>query len=488
MSQFKIYKRIENFADIDPELLQTVRQLLIVFVNICALSIKLGKDSKWYKRLKNVTKKVLFDDDSGIRQELDAFRALIQKQSVIGEIVTLENVMKTRGDIADLLNEASESGRRIVDIQGDIKVVKTGVAGIQVGVTDIKAGVSDVQAGVTDIQAGVTVVQSGMDALSKDAKDRKLDTVRAERLKSIQDKFAIPNANDTIQASKTICTKLWTESFKTTGSWLANIPAFEGWADAKSDKSPLLIITGDTASGKSYLVSTIIHKLQSVYSLETRGTERAPLVAYHFFPNNTTEKSGHNQRLAETALKCLALQLANQDDTYARDIAAFCDSPKPKDFDFKDASCKDIWDALKFVDAKRDRMYFLVLDGLEQLPDDDARKQLFDIIASLQSSLSGSERTRIRFLASGKSDVFDWNVSDIETIEMEKYNGEEIKTYIDQELQRRDLLRGQDDEVVRWRSLIDEKLSQTGNYFKVITALEKIREVVDADREGASKE
>jgi hypothetical protein len=68
LSQFRIYQRIEQFSSIDPELLMTIQNLMISFVGICALSINLRNSGRW-KRFKSSTKKALFDDDSGVKQE-----------------------------------------------------------------------------------------------------------------------------------------------------------------------------------------------------------------------------------------------------------------------------------------------------------------------------------------------------------------------------------------------------------------------------------
>lgn len=68
LSQFKIYQRIEQFSSIDSELLSSIQNLMVSFVGICALAISLRNSGRW-KRFKSSTKKALFDDDSGVKQE-----------------------------------------------------------------------------------------------------------------------------------------------------------------------------------------------------------------------------------------------------------------------------------------------------------------------------------------------------------------------------------------------------------------------------------
>lgn len=442
LSLFKIYQRIEQFSNIDPELYETIQKLMVSFVNICALSINLRNSSRW-KRFSSSAKKVLFDDDSGVKQELDGFKSLIQKQSVIRETVTLENVLRSRKELVQVLNAASESGKKIADIA------------------------------------------TGVDVLTTAENNRKLENITKEQQKRIQMKLFIKN--EIAQASKTICADLWNESVQRTGSWLRDIPEYTIWADPKSDANPLLLLTGDTNSGKSFLVSAIIHGLQSTYGQGTKGSDRTPLLAYHYVPKYT-EKSNHTQRPAETALKCLALQIAEQDNAYAKSTAAYCDAQE--DSHFKDSSCKDLWAALKFVAPERDIAYFLIIDGLDQISDDDdAKQQLIGILALLQHSLPESDRSQIRVLASAKPITFEQDAfQNVPMIDIEQHNGAEIRYYIDHELQKRDLLLGKDAETMKLRNLINNKLPgiARGNFFKVQTALGKIEEAVAAD--GSSTE
>jgi hypothetical protein len=139
---------------------------------------------------------------------LDGLRSLIQKLSVIRETVTLENILRSRKEFAQLLNAASESGKKIADIA------------------------------------------TGVDVLTTAENNRKLENITKEQQKKIQTRLFIKN--ETVQASKTIYSDLWNESVQRTGSWLRDIPKYTSWADPKSDANPLLLLTGDTNSGKIF--------------------------------------------------------------------------------------------------------------------------------------------------------------------------------------------------------------------------------------------
>ncbi|KAH8592092.1 hypothetical protein B0O99DRAFT_689874 [Bisporella sp. PMI_857] len=444
LSQFKIYQRIEQFSNIDPELYDTIQKLMVSFVNICALSINLRDNASRWKRFKGSMKKVLLDDDSGVKGELDAFRSLIQKQSTIRETVTLENVLRNRKDLTQLLSMASETGQRLGDIA------------------------------------------TGVDMLTAAESNRKLEHVHKQQLENIRKKLLI--TNDT---SKTLYSNIWADTVQRTGSWLRDIPEYNKWIDPTTDADPLLLITGDINSGKSYLMTAIVHELESIFSREVKtiNAARKPVLAYHFLPKHS-EKSGHAQKLAETGLKCLAFQIAERDASYAKNTIAMCD--EIDDAHFKEATFLDLWRDLRMVAPKRNQTYFILLDGVDQLSDDDQAKQdLLDITSKLKSSLSDSDRSQIRVLLSGKTGTFKQDMfRDVPTIDIEQHNGAEIGFYIDQELAKRDLLLGRDSETVKMRDLIKIKLPKIaqGNFFKVQTAIEKIGEVVASDGSSAELE
>jgi hypothetical protein len=109
------------------------------------------------------------------------------------------------------------------------------------------------------------------------------------------------------------------------------------------------------------------------------------------------------------ALKCLAVQIAARDPTYEKKLLELCRSPLWNDESrFKDLSCKELWQSLGFVSPKRDLTYFIVLDGLDQLPAESSR-QLLEILSGLKGSMASlpdSDRCQLRVVATGTPDSF----------------------------------------------------------------------------------
>lgn len=91
--RFRIYARIEKFDMIDEGLLQSVHEVMICFVDICALCINVQYGGRW-KKLKEKTKRVLFDNKE-VADGLKRFEGLVQRQQNTQNTVALE--FKTEG-------------------------------------------------------------------------------------------------------------------------------------------------------------------------------------------------------------------------------------------------------------------------------------------------------------------------------------------------------------------------------------------------------
>jgi hypothetical protein len=267
--------------------MRLIHKLMISFVDICALSITLRKSGKW-RSFKGNFKKVILNDDSGVQAELDNFRKLIATHSSIQGTITLEKVLESRSDLARVLLIAS-----------------------------------DTKESLADISIRLDRVAEGIDVLTTAEGTRKSEQITKENQKKITDKLL--GSTDVAQKSTTICNDCWVASMKNSGEWLDCLPEYEAWLAKKPEDNPLLLVTGDPNTGKSFLSSVIVHQLQSSRSRATQTSTRTPLVAYHFFPKKT-EKSTQDPRPAETALKCLAVQIADRDPAYAKKLLALCES------------------------------------------------------------------------------------------------------------------------------------------------------------------
>jgi Cdc6-like AAA superfamily ATPase len=340
---------------------------------------------------------------------------------------------------------------------------------------------SDTKESLADISIRLDRVAEGIDVLTIAEGTRKSEQITKENQKKITDKLL--GSTDVAQKSTTTCNDCWVSSMKNSGEWLNSLPEYEAWLAKKPDANPLLLVTGDPNTGKSFLSSVIVHQLQSSRGRATQTPTRTPLVAYHFFPKKT-EKSTQDPRPAETALKCLAVQIADRDPAYAKKLLALCESTAWADgMRFKDLSCKELWQSLNFIVPKRDLTYFIILDGLDQLPGENS-EQLLNILSGLNTSLPDADRNQLRVLATGTWNTFPKEqFADVLRINIPECNIEEIARYIDHQLKEKDLLQGKDPETIKLRDSISDKIPKLvdGDFFKVRTIIVKINDLVASD-------
>jgi hypothetical protein len=442
--QFKIYQEIEDGkCKIDGALYTAVHKIMISFVDVCALALTL-KDGSWFHRATATTKMVVLNNDSGISKALDEFKELVERHSKIQGTVTLKYVMDNRTDLQELLFIAN-----------------------------------DMKAKVENTEKGVNTLVGAEDS-------RKLEEIRKANLETLRDMLSI--SIDVTQAFKSTRDHYWDTCVEGSGKWILKT-AYLDWLTASVPSSPMLLLTGANRSGKSVLMSRISYQLQSqavelVEKASTRTTAaRKPILAYHFFPSKSDKSSkDKEQRPTMTALKCLALQVAEQDSGYLKTAAAFCKS-KGESY-FKDmASATQLWQDLKLGTPERELKYFFLLDGLDQMSDDTA-EELSQVMKSLQETFKSSGLSPVKVLLSCHADVLRRDAirevfRDVPEIDIGTYNEGDIRLYIASELKRRELLQGSDEKSRNLRGSMQERLPTLGDFYKVEAVLSRMSDGVE---------
>jgi len=105
--------------------------------------------------------------------------------------------------------------------------------------------------------------------------------------------------------------------------------------------------------------------------------------------------------------------------------------------------------------------------------------------------LPDSDRTQLRVLATGTATSFlREHFGEVPTVNVPDCNMEEIGHYIDLQLKEKDLLQGRDPETMKLKDSIREKLPNLveGDFFKVLTAINKINDLVASDGSAAEVE
>ncbi|KAI9685380.1 MAG: hypothetical protein M1822_004511 [Bathelium mastoideum] len=432
LKQFKIFERIEKSSDIDPALLETVNQLLICFVRICALSIKLLHGGTW-EQVKVYLKKSLLDKDPGVSDELAKLKRLSQARDSITQSLTLEAALKSDNKLTDLLLRASETDQKI-----------------------------------EDIAKGIRNVTVGMDFLV----DAERDKVRQKQLDDIKTNLGIEKL---LNESDKQYRDAETRQVKGTGSWLLEQDQFQQWIEPAAKGTQFLLLLGKKNVGKSFLIPAVSEHIRAQ---KRDATEQIALAKY-FFPQDT-DRSGTKSPQIQQAFKCLAYQLAQENKVYAKELAVICKA------ELNQLSGKELWEKLKFEEATHGTTFILILDGIDQLH--SANEELFNVLANLQVPNDASS-SGLRILLSGPRSSMGHLVEREPAIEVTEHNSEDVKKYIEKSLEEADVLRGDEGEVVNLRKLVTEKLpGEAGNdFYKMDIAVREISRQRYLDEAGVHR-
>ncbi|TGO52872.1 hypothetical protein BCON_0133g00170 [Botryotinia convoluta] len=127
MALLNIYR---DYKKLDRELKGGIHKVMVSIVRICGLSINIIDGGKKAK-VKTILKVTFLKDDSGIKDELTNFKALIAKQNDLTGMITLKSVLDNSAVAAKILKRQelfTEQQSRIADkvtyVEGDLKAKK----------------------------------------------------------------------------------------------------------------------------------------------------------------------------------------------------------------------------------------------------------------------------------------------------------------------------------------------------------------------------
>ncbi|KAI9654642.1 MAG: hypothetical protein M1821_005849 [Bathelium mastoideum] len=448
--QFKIFHRMEQFTKIDLSLRKCTHQIMIAFVDICAISIDYLNPSK-LKQFFTATKIALFDDDSGIHVKLEEFRRLIEYQSRISDGLTLESALKSEMGI-EQLRESSKISRQLIEENSE----------------QLRATHDDVK----DVKEVVT----------KEAKERSSMNEHAEQIKRIRDKLdiALDRDSDPEREFK----QIRSDRLPDTGVWLKEIDQYRHWIDLDSNAHVLLLLSGSNGSGKSNLLSAIIDEQRSVYSNREAGPKRVVISCFGFERKDKSAREGKNARQSILALKLMATQIASQDIVYAKFLSMHL---KNKGISFsQEMTANDLIQELFLppkMDSKPDMAYMLLLDGLDQLVPEEA-SQLINALSSLKAS---NFRVAVTVTNTNTESlkVSQDELDSIPTIRVEDHNESDINRYIENKLKAYEDLNSEDPSILSIVNHVRDELPRvaSGNFDNVQQIIAKVQKAVSNDED-----
>ncbi|KAI0835757.1 hypothetical protein F5Y06DRAFT_118345 [Hypoxylon sp. FL0890] len=427
LSQFQIYTSMKN---VDPVLIQKIHLVMISFVKLCAHVVKYRQGRKRNRLARQI--KSIFDDDSGLGDEMATFKQVLQQQRDVEGTVTLAVVVETQQDLAMLLEQSIVFGKTTEETHQLVQETQ------------------------------------------KDVQSFKQDADRSKTLIKIRDTLGVPATVRLDTNTTQTCTNYYDRCLSRTGSWIWTHDAYTAWTAPNKDKeaSHVLILSGPASSGKTSASALITKRLE-----EQKGRT---YVAHYFFPAST-KKSDDEKNPVHSALKYMAFQIARVDATVQKLLGKACDAG-PGTFR-RSASLETLdtlWGELKIGTSGSSAMYYFVFDGIENLPDKQTEMLLKFVFGS---KLAEESAGRVRVLVSGTDDQFaskpgDNRASNALRIRMEDHNGPDMRIMIDEALTKRGMLEHAkpDSDQQRARDKIIEKLPQNvgGSYSRLQFGLDDV--------------
>ncbi|KAJ4414461.1 hypothetical protein N0V82_007910 [Gnomoniopsis sp. IMI 355080] len=419
LAQVNIYKSMNR---IDPALVKQIHLVMTSFVKLSAHVVKYKQPARKRDKVFDKLVKVgLLHGDKGLNDEMTEFERVLQQQRDVEGTVTLSVAVKTDQNVAMLMDWS------------------------------------------TIAQKTAEVTQQGVQALQNESD-------RAKQLKYIKEILGLPASFDVQFESKTTeaCNSYADKCLAGTGLWIRDNDAYKEWTATKGQSSyPVLLVSGPSSSGKSCACALITKQL------EGQKPEDRTYVANYFFP----KKQSDGPNPLQVALKYMAFQIARVDPTVQDALYKACLAESNA---LRAAvRLKGLWEKLKVGTSRTGATYYLVFDGLDNLPPEHS-KNLTEFIRELQVPGDGKSAGSVRVLASGMDDKFDaWGSScNALWIKMEAQNMPDMRIVIEDKLKTQGMLQrpNPNSDQERAREMILEKLPNivNGSYSSLLFRLDEV--------------
>lgn len=438
LCRFRIYTLMDI---IHPFLAQQIHSVLISVVKVCAHVVKYREGSKGDRFMQHV--KAILDVDLELAERMKEFNRSLQQQREIEGTVTLSVAMKTRHDIA-LMNEhtvaigktVEETFRITQKTQHGVGKLREDSVVVGKAATETLLVTQQTQQSVEQlVKESAVAGRTATETLQVAQQTQKTVLTLGDGADRMRDLFKI---RDTLGVESTVrldtnttqtCSGIAAKCLKDTGSWIWKNEAFLAWTAPKEgneETSRLLLVYGPPNSGKTFASALIIKRFEE---------QKRTYVAHYFFPPRITS-SDDEEDLVFMALKYMAFQIARIDVTLQKVLIKACD--KPSTFRHLE-DLNDLWKKLRIGASRKNALYYLVFDGIENLPGPQA-ELLLKLVASLQSAEESSERVRI--LVSGTEDQFnEWSAAESAyCIKIDDYNTSDMQIFINKALSQQGIL------------------------------------------------
>jgi hypothetical protein len=315
---------------------------------------------------------------------------------------------------------------------------------------------------IVEARDGTRRVSASVDELLTFEKKKDADSMAKRLLGSIENNLDTPSEFfKDVQAN---FKRYLSEQVPGSGQWLQSDPHYASWVDSPRSRCSILGLSGAQGVGKSFLFAAIVKHLQEMCNEGSEDMIRTS-VAYYILDKDTNGPS------LLKALQVLAWQIAKADMVYRKDLSLVQTAGVNQ--------IGSICDILFGRSSKRDSTFYLLLDGIEQT-DKQHLKEFLHVLDEWQSRSPGWSRFTLRILLSGRTEtmgrVKDHLGDGISVIDVAMKNRDDILKFINNQMDKMDILSGSTYQVQSLRAEILDGLAKrtNGDFVSIRLLLDEI--------------
>jgi hypothetical protein len=302
---------------------------------------------------------------------------------------------------------------------------------------------------IVEARDGTRKVSASVDELLTFEKKKDANST-AKRLLSIIDNN-LDKPSETFKDIQAIYKRYLSEQVSGSGQWLQSDPLYPSWVDSPRSQCSILGLSGAQGVGKSFLFAAIVKNLQEMYNEGGEGMTRTS-AAYYIFDKDKNDPS------LLKALQVLAWQIAKADMIYRKDLSSVQTAGVNQ--------IGSIFDILFGRSSKSDSTFYLLLDGIEQM-DKQHMKEFLQVLNEWQSRPPGWSRFTLRILLTSRTEITgrvkDQLGDGISVIDIASKNRDDILKFINNRMDKMDILSGSTDQVKSLREEIIDGLAKRTN-------------------------
>ncbi|PIG84660.1 hypothetical protein AARAC_002020 [Aspergillus arachidicola] len=316
---------------------------------------------------------------------------------------------------------------------------------------------------VIEMRDGTQKVNASVDKLLTFERKRDADNVAQRLLSNIDTNLGTPS--ETYKAIQALYKRRLNDQISGSGEWLQHHPLYTAWADIRRTRFSILGVAGGEGVGKSFLFAAIVKHLQELYTEATEDMTCTSISYYIFDQQELRDPS------LIKALEVLAWQIAKVDMVYRKELG----SVKTAGINQIGSLCRQLFGKC----YKTDSTFFLLFDGIDQM-DKQHLKEFVQLLEEWQSTACTWPRFTLRILLIGRTETMNKINAQIEdeisVIDVASANRDDMTNFINNRLNKMEILGGSSDQVAALRGDILETLTNEtkGDFVNVGLLLDEI--------------